>query len=136
MQEHDPYTFALNEIRAHDQGRRRWPAGERERRLELLRAEEAQELAWGLRHLTIIYGEIHNDRDEQALDDVVCIALDAFDGRWHRLTGVPARYLTVTISGPDASPWVDLLASHWAQIAPHHWQILHSAVFVDRQSVR
>ena len=99
MQEHDPFTFALNEIRTHDAGRRRWPLGERNRRLDELVATEAEEIAWGRRHLTLIYGEITNSEEEQALDDLVCTILDSLAGRWNRLTGVPGRYLTVTVEG-------------------------------------
>ena len=118
MQEHDPFTFGLNEIRAHDAGRRHWPVGERDRRLDQLLAEEAQELAWGRRHLTVIYGDILTEADEHDLDDLVCTILDAFAPRWFRLTGVPDRYLTVTIAGDDATQVIHALAGSPRLVPP------------------
>ena len=128
MQDHDPFTFGLNEIRAHDAGRRQWSVGERDRRLDQLLTAEAQELAWGRRHLTVLYGEVNDEADAQALDDLVCTILDALDGRWHRLTGVPDRYVTVTIAGPDAQRLIHALQAELAQLAPRHWQIVDSAI--------
>ena len=128
MQDHDPFTFRLNEIRAHDAGRRRWPVGERDRRLDELLTAEAQEIAWGRRHLSIVYGEITDEAEAQALDDVVCTILDALDGRWHRLTGVPNRYVTVTVGDPDAQQVVHALQAHLAHLVPRHWQIRDSAI--------
>ena len=128
VQDHDPFTFRLNEIRAHDAGRRRWPVGERDRRLDELLTEEAQELAWGRCHLSIVYGEVTEEAEAQALDDVVCTILDALDDHWHRLTGVPNRYVTVTVGGPDAQQVVHALQAHLAPLVPKHWQIRDSAI--------
>jgi hypothetical protein len=131
VQDHDPFTFGLNEIRAHDAGRRRWRVGERDRRLDQLLVEEAQELAWSRRHLSIVYGEITDEAEAQALDDLVCTILDALDGRWHRLTGVPDRYVTVTIAGPDAQHVIHALQAQLAQVAAPHWGILDTAIVED-----
>jgi len=128
VQDHDPFTFGLNEIRAHDAGRRRWPVGERDRRLDQLLAEEAQELAWGRRHLSVVYDEVNNEAEAQALDDLVCTILDALDGRWHRLTGVPDRYLTVTIAGPDAQQVIHVLQAHLARLILPQWRVIDSAI--------
>jgi hypothetical protein len=128
MQEHDPFTFALNEIRAHDAGRRRWPVGERIRRLDELVATEAEEIAWGRRHLTLVYGQIATTDEEQALDDAVCIILDTIAGRWNRLTGVPGSYLTVTIDGEGAPQLIHTLQAQLAAMTPRHWALTDTAI--------
>lgn len=128
MQEYDPFTFLLNEIRAHDAGRRPWPIGERDRRYEQLFTEEAQEVAWGRRHLTLVYGEITDENEAYALDDAVCMILDAVDGRWCRLTGAQDRYLTVTVEGPDAQQVVHMLQARLGSFVPRHWGLIDSAI--------
>jgi hypothetical protein len=128
MQDHDPFTFLLNEIRAHDAGRRRWPVGERDRRIERVIAEEAQEVAWGRRHLTLVYGELADEIEACALDDAVCLVLDALDGRWYRLTGVAERYMTVTVDGPDAQHVIHSLRAHLASNIPRHWGLVDTPI--------
>ena len=55
---HDPFSFLLNEIQAHDAGdRTTWDGELRAHYLDVLLVEEAQEIAWGRRHLTVIHGE-------------------------------------------------------------------------------
>jgi hypothetical protein len=128
MQDHDPFTFLLNEIRAHDAGRRCWPVGERDRRLEQVIAEEAQEVAWGRRHLSIAYGAVSDDIEACALDDAVCLVLDTLEGRWYRLTGVAERYMTVTVDGPDAQHVIHSLRAHLAPIIPRHWDLIDTPI--------
>ena len=75
-----------------------------------------------------IYGTITTSEEEEALDDLVCTILDSLAGRWHRLTGVTGRYLTVTVGGHDASQVIHALQAHLAATAPRHWQLLDTPI--------
>ena len=128
MQDHDPFTFPLGEIRAHDAGRRRWPVGERDCRLDQLLIEEAQEVAWGRRHLTIVHGCLVGEGDAEALDDIVCVSLDLLEGRWYRFGGIPDHHVTLTVDGPDADLAIALVGDAAVAIRPRHWMLLQTAV--------
>jgi len=132
---YDPFSYLLNEIRAHDAGRRTWTDGLRDHLLNELRADEAQEIAWGRRHLTVIHGEILDGIEAETLDDIVCDLLDLVDGAWHRFGGLADHHFTLTVAGPDAE---DLIAraTHLATRAkPPHWQVTATAVAVQSGQV-
>lgn len=125
---HDPFSYVLGEIRAHDAGQRGWRPGVREHYLRVLTADEAQELAWGRRHLTVVHGEVHDEAQAEALDDVVCAILDLLDGRWHRFGGIPDHHFTLTVDGPDADDLIRQAARVVRMMRPRHWQVVESAV--------
>jgi hypothetical protein len=125
---HDPFTYLLNEIRAHDSGLRHWQPGTRDRYLGELLADEAQELAWGRRHLTVVHGEVLDEVEAEALDDIVCALLDLIDGRWHRFGGMPDHHFTLTVAGTDADELIDAAVEVAVRARPVHWLITTTAV--------
>jgi len=130
---HDPFSYVLSEIRAHDAGQRGWRPGIREHYLRVLTADEAQELAWGRRHLTVVHGEVLDEAQAEALDDVVCAILDLLDGRWHRFGGIPDHHFTLTVDGPDADDLISRVETVAACTRPGHWTVVPSA-FIDPAS--
>jgi hypothetical protein len=66
---YDPFSFLLSEIQAYDAGQRNWNVELREHYLDELLADEAEEIAWGRRHLTIVYGPEWDPVSEQILDE-------------------------------------------------------------------
>lgn len=125
---HDPFSFLLSEIRAHDAGLRRWQPGDRDHYLAELIADEAQEIAWGRRHLTIIHGEVIDEVEAEALDDIVCALLDLLDGRWHRFGGLDDHHFTLTVSGPDADAFLESVATTLVPAIPAQWSVAMTAV--------
>lgn len=125
---HDPFTYLLNEIRAHDAGLRHWQPGKRARYLGELLADEAQEIAWGRRHLTVVHGEVLDEVEAEALDDIVCALLDLIDGRWHRFGGIPDHHFTLTVAGCDADELIDSAVEVAVRSQPAHWLITTTAV--------
>lgn len=125
---HDPFSFLLSEIRAHDAGLRRWQPGDRDHYLAELIADEAQEIAWGRRHLSVIHGEVVDDVEAEALDDIVCALLDLLDGRWHRFGGLDDHHFTLTVDGVDADEMIGNAIDVIVRIRPQHWIVTTTAV--------
>lgn len=129
---HDPFSFLLNEIRAHDAGlREHWDGHQRSHYLDLLLIEEAQEIAWGRRHLTVVHGEPLDEVDAELLDELFAAWEDiAAIAEWSRIGGVPDQHLTITFAGPNSEPLL-LIAAHFAtRMKRPHWHITISA-FAD-----
>jgi hypothetical protein len=128
---HDPFSYLLNEIRAHDAGLREdWDPYQRDHYLETLLIEEAQEIAWGRRHLTVIHGPV--------LDDVVADLLDelfvaweevASRAQWGRIGGGEDSHLTLAIADPQSDRWMDLALDAVAATNPGTWRSTVSAWF-------
>lgn len=125
---YDPFSYVLGEIRAHDAGQRGWQPGIRDHYLRVLTADEAQELAWGRRHLTVVHGEVLDETEAEALDDIVCAILDLLDGRWHRFGGIPDHHFTLTVDGPNADDLVHQIGDLATRAKPGHWAVVASAV--------
>jgi hypothetical protein len=125
---HDPFSFLLTEIHAHDAGRRDWLPADRELGLRVLLVEEAQEIAWGLRHLSVVHGPIVDDVDGEMLDDLVCALLDLVDSGWYRFGGIPDHHFTLTVGGPHADDLVADAIEAIVAIRPPNWRILDTAV--------
>lgn len=130
---HDPFSFLLNEVRAHDAGERDWGPGDKELTLQLLLVDEAQELAWGRRHLSVVHGQIGDEAAAETLDDIVCALLDLVDGRWHRFGGIPDHHFTLTVEGPGAdrllADAIDLVVA----LRLPGWQVTDTAVVEVRR---
>ena len=128
---YDPFSYLLNEIRAHDAGLRDWSPGQREHYLAELQADEAQELAWGRRHLTVVHGPVTDDSAAAQVDELIA-NLDQFGcyAHWTRLGGVPNHQLTLTVGGPDADQLIEAAAEVVRQLNPGHWWITATAYLV------
>jgi hypothetical protein len=108
----------LESIRAGLAAREAWlreelagldPIAAHRRLWEILRAEEAAELAKGYRHLTVVHSYLERDRDWELLERLLTAIGEACVGHeWHR-QGRKDR-LTLTIGPPDADHVVTGLA--------------------------
>ncbi len=128
---YDPYSFILSEIQAYDAGQRDWEPGLRAHYLSELRADEAEELAWGRRHLTVEYGPGADPTIEQYLFDLVGGFIQNLpDANWSRLSGLPGRHVTVTVGGPSTNALVDLMSNILCTNNPGWWRVLDTAVVV------
>jgi hypothetical protein len=130
---YDPFSYLLGEIHAYDAGQRQWVPRLRQHYLDELLADEAEELAWGRRHLTVTYGPGHNQVSDEALDLLVHgMFANLPSTGWARLGGVTGHQLTITLEGPDADAIIDLMAYTLTCHNPGPWQVVERAVVVAR----
>ena len=120
---YDPFTWRLEEIDAIDNGH----APDEGRRAELsdeLLVAEAEELAHGRHHLTIVHTEPHDMIDAEQLDQL-CDEIDRLTApaEWRRIRS-SLDYLTVTIAGPHAARIIEQIADTAARANPGHWHII------------
>jgi len=127
---YDPFSYLLSEIRAHDAGLRGdWDDLQRHHYLEVLLIEEAQEIAWGRRHITVIHGEPVDDIEAELLDELFAAwEVIGESGVWSRIGGVPDQHLTLALGGPDVEARLAQALECAAQSNPGHWKLLESAV--------
>ncbi len=127
---YDPFSFLLNEIRAFDDGLRdNWDAYQRQHYFDVLLADEAEEIAWGRRHLTIVHGALVDEVEAEVLDDIFDEwANIAAEAEWSRVGGVPDHQLTLTVSGPNAGELLAAAADVAQRANPGHWRIVDSAI--------
>lgn len=127
---YDPFSYLLNEIRAHDAGQREdWSPDLRQHYLDELLVEEAQEIAWGRRHVTIVHGPVTDEVDAERLDDLFAAWESiASEAEWARIGGIPDHHMTLTVAG-RATPEIVAVAT---QEAMHRrrdgWRVLGSAL--------
>jgi len=128
---YDPFSFLLREIQAYDAGQRNWNPELREHYLDELLADEAEEIAWGRRHLTILYGPEWDPVSEQILDELIH-GMVAYvpPANWSRVGGVPGHHVTVTLAGPSADDLIDLMADVALRTNPGPWRVVATAVVV------
>lgn len=123
---HDPFSYLLNEIRAFDAGlREHWEPYQRDHYLDVLLIEEAQEIAWGRHHLTVVHGEPVDEVEAELIDELFAAWEDIAEHcEWARIGGVPDQQLTLTISG-EASDYLAARAISCASTAnPGHWLLI------------
>lgn len=127
---YDPFSYLLNEIRAYDTGLREdWGTCQRRHYLDLLLVEEAQEIAWGRRHLTIVHGDAVDEVQAERLDDLFAAWENiATRAEWCRIGGVPDWHLTLTLADPQHEQWIRWAADQAIAINPGHWQLLATAL--------
>lgn len=126
---YDPFSFLLAEVHAYDAGQRQWVPQLRQHYLDELVADEAEELAWGRRHLTVTYGRGRNQVSDEALDLLMQgMVANLPASTWSRLGGVPGHHLTITLEGPDAEAIIDLMAYTLTCHNPGPWSIVERAV--------
>jgi hypothetical protein len=99
------------------------------RRLELedsLVVCEAEEIALGRRHLTVVHGDPHDVAQSRALDrlydDVSAIAATA---EWSRVRG-GVDHVTVTVGGGAADSIVVHISAAAAKMNPGSWNVAES----------
>ncbi len=123
---YDPFSYLFNEIRAHDAGLREdWAPYQRDHYLEVLLVEEAQEIAWGRHHLTVVHGEVLDDVEADLLDELFVTWEEiAAHAAWARIGGVPDRQMSLSISGPGRDAALASAANQALQLNPGGWRII------------
>ena len=122
---HDPFSYLLHEIRAYDAGLREdWDARQRAHYLYVLLVEEAQEVAWGRRHLTVVHGEVTDDVEAELLDELFAAWENVSDhSDWARIGGVPDHHLTLSVAGQRREDLLTVAADCALRANPGHWRI-------------
>lgn len=119
---YDPFGWRLQELAD--------PALHPLRRAELLDElllAEAEELAAGRRHLTIVHGEPADMAEAEELNDFYDTVEQLVDeAEWSRLSGGP-DYLTVTVAGAGREEWLARIADHVSDRESEHWLIVETA---------
>ncbi len=92
------------------------PVAASQRLEEILRDEEAAELAAGCRHLSVIHGDLARAEDWELLERLITAIEAACAGRRWRRTGRNDR-LTLTVGPPDADRVVAGLAELARELA-------------------
>lgn len=135
---HDPFSHLLSEIRAHDAGLRPdWDPHQGDHYLETLLIEEAQEIAWGRRHLTVVHGEILDEFDAELVDELFSDWEDiAASAGWSRIGGVPDDHLTLTLAGLHAMQAMRMATEAALRLKAHHWAVLETAIVTGKPSRR
>lgn len=127
---YDPFSYLLSEIRAHDAGLREdWDARQLDHYLELLLVEEAQEIAWGRRHITVVHGEGLDDVEADFLDELFSAWEEvAHLAEWSRIGGVPDHHLTLTVASKNAEQLLNLACTTATELDPGSWTVVMLAV--------
>lgn len=122
---YDPFSYLLSEIRAYDAGLREdWEPYQRDHYLDELLVEEAQEIAWGRRHLTVVHGEPADDVEDELLDELFAAWEEIAErGEWGRIGGVLDDHITVTFAGAQADEGLAIAAEAALRLRPNHWVI-------------
>jgi len=118
---YNPFGWRLAEIvdAATDETRRQELA-------ESLVICEAEELALGRRHLTVLHGDPATLADSCHLTEFYdTIRGIASAAEWTRARGT-ADYVTVTIGGPDAERLISLAAAAAERANPGWWRVTES----------
>lgn len=133
---YDPFSYLLNEIRAHDAGLREdWDAHQRDHYLEVLLIEEAQEIAWGRHHLTVVHGEVTDDVDAELLDELFAAWEEVAEhAEWSRIGGVPDHHLTLAVAGPGAATLIAIALEAASHLRLSGWMIMDTPTPMPRSS--
>jgi hypothetical protein len=92
-----------------------------------LRGHEAEELAWGRRHVTVVHDYAGDAYEQHNLDTYCAVATDLLAAaEWYRLSGTNGQ-TTITIGGPDADHWADTITNLATRMNLGRWQIHHGA---------
>lgn len=92
--------------------------------IESLIIGEAEELALGRRHLTIVHGRPDTLADSHALDDFYDAIFEiAGAAEWSRVRGTEGHF-TVTVAGPNADELLLDVAEITHRANPGGWQVI------------
>lgn len=118
---YDPFGWRIAQMKAAAAG-----GSERRPLLESLVVCEAEELAAGRQHLTIVHGDPDNIFDSRHLSAFYdTLGRLVAEAEWARVRG-EAEFVTVTIAGPDAGPIMSMVASAAEVADPGWWRITES----------
>ena len=120
---YDPFSFLLGEIEAYNAGQRHWNPELREHYLQTLLADEAEEIAWGRRHLTVVYGPRPDPVSAQILDEYAGIVAHIPPANWVRVGGVAGHHTTITLEGPHTEALINLMADVVLQTNSGPWRV-------------
>jgi len=125
---YDPFSFLLSEISAFDAGEREnWDPCQRQHYFDVLLADEAEEIAWGRRHLTVVHGRLTDDIEADLLDDLFAAWEEvAVSASWARIGGVPDQHLTLTIAD-DSSDLFSAAIDVSLRLNPGSWRVIEGA---------
>jgi len=126
---YDPYSFLLSEIRAYDSGEREnWDPYQRQHYLDVLLVDEAEEIAWGRHHVTVVHGKPKDEVEAELLDEIFSAWEDiALGADWSRIGGVSDHHLTFTVGASDATALILASVDVAIRCKPRHWQIVETA---------
>lgn len=127
---YDPFSFLLSEIRAFDAGERaHWEPYQRQHYLDVLLADEAEEIAWGRRHLTVVHGSQADDIEAELLDELFAAWEDiAACATWGRIGGVARSHLTLTLAGDLVEHLMASALDAARDVNPGAWRITEEAL--------
>ena len=121
-QTYDPFGWRLQELADPDISPLR-----RAELLDELLVAEAEELAAGRRHLTIIHGEPADMAEAEELNDFYDTVEELVDEtEWSRLSG-GRNFLTVTVAGAGREEWLACIADLVPDHAIERWLIIETA---------
>lgn len=119
---YDPFGWRLKELADPDLNPLR-----RTELLDGLLVAEAEELAAGRRHLTIVHGGPTDIAEAEDLNDFYDAVEEIVDGAdWSRLSG-GADYLTVTVAGSAGDEWLARVTDLTHRLAGAQWLISDAA---------
>jgi len=126
---YDPFSFLLSEIRAFDAGEREnWDPFQRQHYLDVLLADEAEEIAWGRRHVSLVHGVLCDEVEAETLDEIFAAWEDlAVGSEWARIGGLSGHHLTLTVGGASANSLVTAAAEFALRHRPRRWRVLETA---------
>jgi hypothetical protein len=87
---------------------------------------EAEELASGVRHLSVVTGELETAEDADRLEQLTSVAHQGRDGARVSRSRAGNDYVTFFIEGPAAEQFADKLATLAGMLNPGWWRINHS----------
>lgn len=115
---YDPFGWRLEELADPDLNPLR-----RTELLEGLLIAEAEELAMGRAHLTIVHGEPTDIAEAEDLNDFYdTVAQIVEDAGWSRLSG-GCTYLTVAIAGECRTDWLARVSDITRQRSAGRWTV-------------
>lgn len=132
---YDPFAFLIQEIRERDDGVRPWDPGLRSDLLGALLINEAEECAWGRRHVSVVHGDVTDPVDADRLDGLFAELEELLDPcRWARFSGSRSWYFTLTVGGGDADMWAEVATALCARWNPGGWRILATACVISEST--
>jgi hypothetical protein len=126
---YDPFSFLLSEIRAFDAGEREnWDPYQRQHYLDVLLADEAEEVAWGRRHVSLVHGSPVDDLDNEVLDEIFAAWEDiAVRSEWARIGGLSDHHLTLTLGGAGAAAFALAATDIAIRRMRGNWRVVETA---------
>jgi hypothetical protein len=132
MRPHDPFTRLLDELQDRDDDPHGWDGLDRRAYLDALLILEAEEIAHGCRHLTIVHGESTHPAEDERLENLHeslrdLLAISALAVRFGGLHD----HMAITVEGDNADHWIGLAIDLVNRVNPGHWHLHETAFVVD-----